>query len=99
MLNACGLLQDVATNRWHPICFRMDPLPGGVVDPLRYRSWSHHTAGFETKTEAVLEQWRLANHPTLAGMLIDADAVWAWDSASGVPMMTVFMRNGKLLSF
>jgi hypothetical protein len=40
------------TGRFHPCYYRMAPLPGNTVEPMRYKSGGHHTEGFKTLEEA-----------------------------------------------
>lgn len=40
------------TGRFHPCYYRMAPLPGNTVEPMRYKSKGHHTEGFATLEEA-----------------------------------------------
>jgi hypothetical protein len=49
--HACVLL-NTATGRFHPILFRMAPLPGGSNVP-RWKSIGHHTDGFDTIEQAI----------------------------------------------
>lgn len=53
-----GMLVNTATARFHPIVFRIAPMPGGAaqnMEYLRYKSHGHHTDGFATKEEAMVE--------------------------------------------
>jgi hypothetical protein len=50
------MLHNTATDRYHPIFFRMAPMPGNADAGLpaqRYKSAMHHTTGFDTPDEAV----------------------------------------------
>jgi len=52
-----GILKNTLTNRFHPIIFHEAPFPGQSVDRkigsvVRYRSYGHHTNGFDTLEQA-----------------------------------------------
>ena len=46
-----ALLHNTKLNRWHPILFIEDPLPGppSLDKPVRHKSKVHHTDGYETR--------------------------------------------------
>lgn len=55
MFYPTGILVNKATGRFHPISFRMAPMPGNSdanTTAQRYKSAGHHTDGFDTKAEA-----------------------------------------------
>lgn len=74
-------LVNFATDRFHPILFRLSPTPSGIQ---RYKSKGHHTIGFDTFEEAekhVLEEMV----PKLGGARVVSN-VYDWDG-EGVPAM------------
>lgn len=52
-----AILFNQKLQRWHPIIFKLWPLPGppSADTPLRYKSVSHNTAGFATRTDALTD--------------------------------------------
>lgn len=83
------ILTNVATGRFHPIYFRMAPLPGGaeLSSGSRYKSSIHHTAGFGTLDEAVshIAENAQAEGSPVAGVT-DSGRRWDWDG-EGVPAL------------
>ena len=80
-LMPAGPLVNTKTGRFHPIVFRPAPFPGGADANLvlRYRSFGHHTGGFDTAEAAQAH--------VLKRGLRWIDKTWAWDG-EGVPAMT-----------
>lgn len=74
-MHPTALLKNTATGRYHPITFRLAPLPGGTkIDDLdRWKSIGHHTEGFETQEAA--EAWIASN----ATDLFKIDILFEWD--------------------
>lgn len=72
---ATALLKNVSTGRYHPITFRLAPLPGGKqIDGLdRWRSIGHHTEGFASQKDA--EAWIASNSVDLfkVGIVLEWD--------------------------
>lgn len=80
-----GILQNMATSRFHPISFRPFPAPSDSADKsnfCRYRSLGHHTEGFSTMEEA-------RNWISEQSELEYVDVVYEWDGL-GIPAMTTF---------
>ena len=78
-----GILHNTATDRWHPISFRMAPMPGpDGYKAGRYKSVGHHTEGFATQEDAVA--W-VKGQPRMDLY----DDVWDWDGLE-IPAMVVF---------
>jgi hypothetical protein len=78
-----GMLHNTATNRYHPIVFRPAPSTSdgsGPAKAFRYRSKGHHTAGFDTKEEAMQN---IAKQPAFEWSGLE----WAWDGVE-MPAMT-----------
>ncbi len=50
-----ALLHNIKDNKWHPILFLHNPLPGPpeADKPVRHKSKFHHTDGFATRDEAI----------------------------------------------
>lgn len=83
-------LHNTKTNRYHPILFDERPLPGGG-GPTRHKSRGHHTAGFDTREEAIAECEKMVANPQIGGRLcVDKD--FAWDGED-VPAMVVFFSE------
>jgi hypothetical protein len=76
-----GILQNLQTNRWHPISFRQAPMPGNAETgpAYRHKSVGHHTEGFDTLEQA--QDWVKAN-PNCD----DRGTIYAWDG-EGTPAM------------
>jgi len=83
-----GMLQNTKTNRFHPILFRQAPMPGGADltnQMQRYKSYGHHTEGFDTREQADA-------HVTLTCAqqgCLNSGASWEWDGAE-MPAMVEF---------
>lgn len=51
-----SIMQNQATNRFHPILYKASPLPSHhpkIGETCRHRSQGHHTEGFDTIDEAI----------------------------------------------
>jgi len=94
-----AILHNNKENRWHPIIFAESPLPGPDTPdkPVRHRSKGHHTAGFESRAEAVTNiNEKLV--PELPGLRLALEADLEWDG-DGIPASTTFFAeiSGKLV--
>lgn len=88
-----GILLNVATQRYHPILFRMAPMPGGADDALaaqRFKSMGHHTDGFDDIDSAKAH----ISSKRQDGM-IDTGLLWEWDGVE-VPAMVKFFSLSDL---
>lgn len=85
-----GMLHNTATNRYHPIYFFESPLPGGG-GPIRYKSKGHHTTGYATREEALVDIPKLNEELTkLYGpvkQLLETDFIW---DGTGIPAIVHF---------
>ena len=68
------ILHNVKLDRFHPMPFRMYPMPGGSDLP-RYKSIGHHTEGFETLEQA--KEYISKNHD-----FKNTNELWPWDGES-----------------
>jgi hypothetical protein len=80
-----AMLLNTKDNRYHPILFRLAPMPGNAdANALaqRYKSKGHHTEGFATFDEAVahIDEKRKEHGYQVAPLIME------WDG-EGVPMM------------
>lgn len=88
-----GILKNTALNRFHPILFRMAPMPGGVgldSSVCRYKSYGHHTEGFETLE---LAEKHIADNFEKQ-RLYATGVVWDWDGKD-VPAIVTFFAVPK----
>lgn len=81
-----AILHNTKENRWHPIVFKLTPLPGNP-EIKRYRSVGHHTKGFSNREEAIAycrstSEWLLKD----ARLELDTDIEW---DGNEIPAMTV----------
>lgn len=76
-----GMLKNTATGRFHPISLRRSPhaYEPEVGGPARYKSIGHHTAGFDTLSEAI-------NHVVSNSAMRWENIAWEWDG-NGIPAM------------
>lgn len=81
MIRPAGILTNTATGRFHPIVFRMAPLPGDSDIP-RYKSMGHHTDGFDSLEDA-------EKHIALQSEWTDTGRRWEW-SGEDVPAMVEY---------
>lgn len=83
-----AMLHDTTNDRWHPIVFQEQPLPGGCKTPVRHKSMGHHTDGFATREEALqnCEETIAASEQTWTQCL---DKAFPWDGKD-IPAMVVF---------
>jgi hypothetical protein len=90
MFYKTGILTNTKTGRFHPIFFRLAPMPGGaeIAGALRYKSAQHHTAGFDTLEEAEADLVKASTSQVLEGVQ-DSGRRWDWDG-EGVPAMVEF---------
>lgn len=89
-----GVLINEATGRFHPISFRLAPLPssGGIdayseAEVQRYKSIGHHTVGFDTEDEA---------HAFIAeqDQMKECGLVWKWDGTD-IPAMLGWFKPSE----
>ncbi|MBI4120735.1 MAG: hypothetical protein HY457_00560 [Parcubacteria group bacterium] len=88
-----GILKNTATNRFHPISFRLAPMPGNAderAQAQRYKSVGHHAEGFDTLEAA--QQW--ISEQKEKG-LVDVGVVWEWDG-DGTPAMVEWFSKEQL---
>jgi hypothetical protein len=94
-----GMLHNVHNNRFHPILFLYNPLPGGG-GPDRHKSKGHHTEGFATREEAeafvgttMVKYAQNFGEPKLC-----LENLFPWDG-EGTPAMVVFFgeSDGKVV--
>lgn len=88
-----GIITNTTAGTFHPIYFRMAPLPGGAElssGHQRYKSAFHHTGGFKTIDEAEANIVSAAGQPDspVAGTT-DSGRRWEWDGES-VPAIVDF---------
>ena len=81
-------LHNVKTNRYHPILFREAPQPSWKPGDklVRSKSAGHHTAGFDTRDEALTECRSIADRQH-ARLCISKDFAWEGEDT---PAMVVF---------
>jgi hypothetical protein len=86
-----AMLVNEATGRFHPILFYESPLPGNPENLVRHKSKGHHTAGFDTRDEAVAEARELAERQG-ARMALSQDLPW---DGEDIPAMVAFFVEGR----
>lgn len=81
MLYPTGILKNNKTGRFHPISFRLAPVPSSTEKDAaqRFKSIGHHTIGFDTLEAA--REWVSSKDE-----LRLIEVVWQWDG-DGVPAM------------
>lgn len=90
MLHPTGYLLNAITKRYHPIVFRVAPMPGDAdasMSAQRFKSIGHHTDGFDT---IELAQAHVAEPRELPWT--DVGVVWEWDGTSTPAMVEFFER-------
>lgn len=72
-----AMLHNTETNRYHPIVFVENPMPGPPTPnkPVRHKSKGHHTTGFDTREEALESANKMAKERDMKRCL-DGDIVW-----------------------
>lgn len=89
-----GILYNEKLNRWHPIYFSEHPLPGDS-DVRRWKSGGHHTEGFPTREEAVVNAEdladRLTSHSIGGSPKLCLEKDFPWDGED-IPAMVVFFK-------
>lgn len=94
MVYPAGILKNTATGRFHPILFRMAPMPGNADADMaaqRYRSLGHHTDGFDTLEAAKAHMAEKRDNC----IVIDTGREWEWDGAD-VPALVEFFLAHEL---
>ena len=79
-----ALLHNTKLNRWHPILYLEDPLPGppSADKPTRHKSKFHHTEGLETreaglaKAEELIKRMIEQGYTTSVKRCLDGDMEW-----------------------
>lgn len=83
-------IHNVSSDRWHPVLFVEEPLPGPEYPnkPVRHKSKMHHTVGFATRSEsdnnaisALAEQ--------IPGARLELNTIFDWDG-TGIPAIVHF---------
>lgn len=97
-----ALLHNVRDNRWHPIIYLENSLPGppSPDKPVRHKSKGHHTTGFPTRDEAVANaRGDLAvkvrenfNYGIPPGFALAADI--PWDGVDVPASAAFFVKDG-----
>lgn len=95
-----AMLHNTKDQRWHPVVFVESPLPGPPSDdkPVRHKSKMHHTTGFPTREEAVVNvreslAAQVREH-AIGDVRFHLDGDIEWDG-EGIPAMVDFF--GSLL--
>jgi hypothetical protein len=89
------MLHNTASNRFHPIMFRLAPLPGGAeISPgvQRYKSQAHHTSGFNNRADAIKN---INESMAKVAAFGASTATFEWDGDS-IPAMVEFFDHTKL---
>jgi hypothetical protein len=77
-----AMLRNTKLNRWHPILYLENPLPGmgfeadGNNKLVRHKSKFHHTAGFEKRDEAITAAADLIKQSGGTKTALDEDILW-----------------------
>ena len=89
-----ALLHNTKEDRWHPIFFYENPLPGPPSDdkPVRYKSKMHHTTGFETREEALASLEDPKFEAEFGGIKKCLDEDMPWDG-EGIPALVRFFSE------
>lgn len=89
-----AMLHNMATNRWHPILYLFNPLPGNPENLHRHKSKGHHTVGFDTRAEAVgFATDTMVGHARNFGepaFCLDVDMPW---DGEGTPASVAFFSD------
>jgi hypothetical protein len=96
MIYPTGILKNTETGGFHPIPFRMAPMPGGADSAMtmqRYKSVGHHTDGYPTIDEA--KAYIATKHSEDHHMIFTGD-IWDWDG-NGMPAMVEFFSLDRLV--
>ncbi len=91
-MHKVGIITNTTAGTFHPIYFRLAPLPGGaqVAGVDRYKSAFHHTSGFKTIDDAKAEIVSAAQAPgSVVGGTSDSGRRWEW-SGEGVPTVVTY---------
>lgn len=91
-MHKAGIITNTTKGTFHPIYFRLAPLPGGaqVAGMDRYKSAFHHTNGFNTIEEAeasIVSAAENSNSPVTG--TVDSGRRWEWDG-DGAPAIVDF---------
>ena len=96
-----AMLHNTDTDRYHPIIFREAPLPGPPSDstPIRHKSGGHHTAGFDTREEAI-KSIHEEICPDLLNPKLALSKNFPWDGKH-IPAMTIYFGEmaGEVVPF
>lgn len=91
-----GVLRNMKDGRFHPIIFRMAPMPGAADVELmaqRFKSMGHHTQGFASMDEVSAY---FADPEVIAKGIKDTGRKWDWDGEE-VPAMVEFFSPEEYL--
>ena len=90
-------MKNFKTNRFHPIIFEKSPLPNIIdTDLHRYKSVGHHTTGFDTIEEAIVDCKATAERTDIV-VTYYSEGLLVWDGED-VPARKVFFSevNGEV---
>ena len=93
-----AMIHNEKLGRWHPVIFIEDPLPGPPSEdkPVRHKTVGHHTAGFETREEALDDvendlKARVESE-AIGGVKLCLDEDMPWDG-EGIPAEMAFFAE------
>lgn len=82
------MLHNMKLDRYHPIFFRMSPLPGNPDKLIRYKSAGHHTDGFASREEAIAS----TEDERFKDFELDFGSDFEWDGED-IPALVIFREN------
>ena len=85
-----AIIHNVATDRFHPVVFEENPLPGppSPDKPVRHKTKMHHTGGFDTREEALASiENDLKARLECSNVRTETDFEW---DGEGIPAMVHF---------
>jgi hypothetical protein len=97
-----AMIHDIKNNRWHPILYVENPLPGppDANKPVRHKSKMHHTTGFTDRAVALQNAKELADTVVKEGcwtsckMAIAEGEDIPWDGTDVPADVAFFMDRG-----
>lgn len=94
-----AMLHNTENDRWHPVVFEEKPLPGNNPDaPVRHKSKMHHTEGFATRDEALVNCDELAGHlknHAIGEIKVSVEKAFPWDGED-IPAIVVFFSDDEV---
>jgi hypothetical protein len=95
-----AIIENTASNTFHPIVFCESPMPGETPNLIRVKSKMHHTIGFKEKSDAIKnineELFEKVKDVFIGTPKLDLETQLTWNG-NGIPAIVCFWDNNRLI--